>query len=45
MSTNQSVIIGAGIGGIALSIRLAIKGFEVTVIETSPWSGRKAEPS
>lgn len=34
-------IIGAGIGGIATSIRLAIKGFKVTVYEANDYPGGK----
>lgn len=44
MKKNQAgkaVVIGAGIGGIAASIRLAIKGFEVDVYDASPGIGGK----
>lgn len=41
MSTKQTVIIGAGIGGIALSIRLAVKGYSVDVFEASDGPGGK----
>ncbi len=41
--TNQSkaIIIGAGIGGIASSIRLAVMGFEVVVFEKNSYPGGK----
>lgn len=34
-------IIGAGIAGIALSIRLACKGYRVSIFETNPYPGGK----
>lgn len=37
----RSVIVGAGIGGIATAIRLAIKGDQVTVIEANAYPGGK----
>ena len=46
MPTNQSVspaaaVIGAGIAGIAASIRLAVKGYVVTVYEANKYAGGK----
>ena len=37
----RSVIIGAGIGGIATAIRLALRGDQVTVIEANTYPGGK----
>ena len=37
----KAIIIGAGIAGIASAIRLAVKGFEVTVFETNEYPGGK----
>lgn len=37
----KAVIIGAGIAGIATSIRLAKKGYAVTVYEANPYTGGK----
>jgi len=37
----QAAIIGAGIGGIAASIRLAIKGYQVDVFEANAYAGGK----
>ena len=37
----KAAIIGAGIGGIAASIRLAVKGYEVTVFEANESFGGK----
>ena len=37
----QAVVIGAGIGGLASSIRLASKGYQVTVFEANPYPGGK----
>jgi phytoene dehydrogenase-like protein len=34
-------VIGAGIGGLALSIRLANQGFKVTVFEKNSYPGGK----
>lgn len=39
----KAAIIGAGIGGIATSIRLALKGYEVTVFEASHTFGGKMQ--
>ena len=33
MKSNKAIVVGAGIGGIATAIRLAVKGFEVEVHE------------
>lgn len=41
MKTNKVIVIGAGIGGIATAIRLAIKGFEVEVHEKNDVAGGK----
>jgi len=38
---NQAVVIGAGIGGIAASIRLAVLGYAVTVLEANTTFGGK----
>jgi phytoene desaturase len=38
---NKVIIIGSGIAGIASSIRLAVKGFEVKVFETNSYPGGK----
>lgn len=35
------IVIGAGIGGLASAIRMAVKGFQVTVLETSERPGGK----
>ncbi len=40
-STNKAVVIGAGIGGIAAAIRLAVKGYGVTVLEANASFGGK----
>jgi phytoene desaturase len=37
----KALVIGAGIGGIAVSVRLALKGFEVEVFEANPYAGGK----
>lgn len=37
----KSIVIGAGIAGIASAIRLAVKGFEVDVFESNPYPGGK----
>lgn len=39
--SRKAVIIGAGIGGLASAIRLAVKGFEVTVFEKNNQPGGK----
>ena len=38
---SKAIIIGAGIGGIATAIRLAVKGYEVAVFEASESAGGK----
>jgi phytoene desaturase len=38
---NKAVIIGSGIGGLASAIRLAVKGFEVSVYERNEYPGGK----
>lgn len=38
----QTIIIGAGIGGLSASIELAAKGFQVTVVEATSVAGGKA---
>mgnify|MGYP000851187436 CR=1 FL=1 len=37
----KAVVIGSGIGGIATSIRLALKGYEVSVLEKNSYPGGK----
>jgi phytoene desaturase len=37
----QAIIIGAGIAGIAVAVRLALKGWEVTVLEANAYPGGK----
>ncbi|WP_027002579.1 1-hydroxycarotenoid 3,4-desaturase CrtD [Hugenholtzia roseola] len=37
----KALVIGAGIGGIAVSVRLALKGFEVEVFEANAYAGGK----
>ena len=37
----KAAIVGAGIGGIAASVRLALKGYQVTVYETNESFGGK----
>lgn len=37
----KAVIIGAGIGGIAAAIRLAVKGYDVEIFEAAPTAGGK----
>ncbi|GAB3824859.1 hypothetical protein GCM10028895_33770 [Pontibacter rugosus] len=37
----KAAIIGAGIGGIATAVRLAVKGYEVTVLEANDTFGGK----
>ncbi len=41
MLKRRIVIIGSGIGGIAAAIRLAIKGYDVTVTESNAYPGGK----
>ena len=38
---SKAIVIGAGIGGIAASIRLAIKGYQVDVYEKNSYPGGK----
>lgn len=40
---NRAAIIGAGIGGIATAIRLAVKGYDVTVFEAGDTFGGKMQ--
>jgi phytoene desaturase len=40
---NRAAIIGAGIGGIAAAIRLAVKGYDVTVFEAGDTFGGKMQ--
>jgi len=37
----QAVVIGSGIAGLASSIRLALKGYQVTVFEANAYPGGK----
>jgi len=37
----QAVVIGSGIAGLASSIRLAIKGYDVNVFEANSYPGGK----
>ena len=39
--TKRAAVIGAGIGGIAASIRLAVKGYQVSVFEANAYAGGK----
>jgi len=41
MKSNSVIVIGSGIAGIASSIRLACKGYDVTVIEKNSYPGGK----
>src|SRR6478735_964874 len=41
MPDHNAVIIGAGIGGIATAIRLAVKGYQVAVYEANSYPGGK----
>lgn len=38
---SKAIVVGSGIGGIATSIRLAVKGYDVTVFEKNPYPGGK----
>jgi len=40
-SSQKALVVGAGIGGIAASIRLAVKGYKVEVFEANPYPGGK----
>jgi len=39
--TQKAIVIGAGIGGLAVAVRLALKGFEVQVFEANAFAGGK----
>ena len=39
---SRAVVIGAGLGGLALALRLQGQGFEVTVLEQQPAPGGRA---
>lgn len=39
--TNRAVVIGAGMGGLAISIRLAASGYQVDVLEQNAFAGGK----
>jgi phytoene desaturase len=41
MSSPPALIIGSGVGGLATAIRLAVKGYAVTVFERNPTPGGK----
>ena len=41
MPLNKVIVIGAGIAGIAIAIRLAVKGYQVTVFEANGYAGGK----
>ncbi|MEX1190210.1 MAG: 1-hydroxycarotenoid 3,4-desaturase CrtD [Bacteroidia bacterium] len=41
MKSKQVIVIGAGIAGISASVRLALKGYDVTVIEKNAYAGGK----
>lgn len=41
MSNRKAIVIGAGIAGIATSIRLAVKGYKVEVFEANAYPGGK----
>ncbi len=41
MNHKKAIVIGAGIGGLAVAIRLAVKGYEVSVYERSESAGGK----
>ncbi len=40
-SSNKAIVIGAGIGGLAVAIRLAVKGYAVNVFEKNSYPGGK----
>ena len=42
MDTNQTIVIGSGLGGLAAACTLAARGHQVTVLERSSWLGGKA---
>ncbi len=39
--TSEIAIVGAGVAGLATSIRLAVKGYKVTIFESNPYPGGK----
>jgi phytoene desaturase len=41
MSSKKAIVIGSGIGGLAIAIRLSLKGYKVTVFETNSHVGGK----
>jgi phytoene desaturase len=41
MSDRPIIIVGAGVGGLSAAIRLAAKGFRVTILEKNPTIGGK----
>src|SRR5436190_2442150 len=41
MQSSTAIIVGSGIGGIAIAIRLAVKGYEVKVFEKNNYPGGK----
>lgn len=43
MSTKskKAIVIGAGIGGLAMAVRLAVKGYQVTIFEANGYTGGK----
>lgn len=41
MEKKKAVVIGAGIGGLAASVRLAVKGYQVTLLESNSYTGGK----
>ncbi len=41
MQSSTAIIIGSGIGGLAIAIRLAVKGYEVKVFEKNNYPGGK----
>jgi phytoene desaturase len=40
-SRKKAIVIGAGIGGLAMAVRLAVKGYEVQVHEANAYTGGK----
>ncbi len=38
---NKAIVIGAGVAGLAVSIRLAVKGYRVEVFEKNTYPGGK----
>ncbi|MFO8001019.1 MAG: 1-hydroxycarotenoid 3,4-desaturase CrtD [Marinilabilia sp.] len=42
MKQNHCIIIGAGMGGLAVAIRMAAKGYQVTVLEKNDFPGGKS---